>query len=148
MLRRPFGTFPSPWREMEHLRREMDRLFTEVPAWAGWDVTPSYPAMNVWTNQEGAMVTAELPGVHAEDIDITVRENVLTISGTRELGEPEEGVTYHRRERGVGQFTRSLQLPFNIEASHVEASFENGVLKIALPRTEAEKPKKIAVKTA
>ena len=101
--------------------------------------------MNVWTNEEGAVVTAELPGVAPEDIDISVINETLTVTGARQPEEV-EGATYHRRERSQGKFTRSFELPFRIESDQVEASFENGVLHIALPRAEADKPKKITVK--
>jgi HSP20 family protein len=109
---------------------------------------PSYPAMNVWSNEEGAIVTAELPGLAAEDIDISVEDNVLTLSGERESLEAGEDVTYHRQERGYGSFTRSLRLPYEVETEQVEAAFENGVLRITLPRSEADKPRKITIKSA
>ena len=156
MLYRPFEGFYTPrrgstwptgsgWREMERLRREMDSLFTDYPSRPGWTAAPAYPAMNVWTNEEGAVVTAELPGVAPEDIEISVVNETLTVTGTRQPEEV-EGATYHRRERSQGRFTRSFQLPFRIEGDKVEASFERGVLHIHLPRAEADKPKKIAVK--
>jgi HSP20 family protein len=135
----------SSWREMDRLRREMDRLFTDWPARSGWGGAPAYPAMNVWTNEEGAVVTAELPGVAPEDIDISVVNETLTVTGTRHADEA-EGATYHRRERSQGKFTRSFQLPFRIENDHVDAQFERGVLHITLPRAEADKPKRIEVK--
>jgi HSP20 family protein len=149
MLYRPFDSFFGPrrgsqWRELERLRREMDRLSADWPR-AGWGAAAAYPAMNVWTNEDGAVVTAELPGVAPEDIDISVVNETLTVTGTRQRDEV-EGATYHRRERSQGRFTRSFQLPFRIESDQVEASFERGVLHINLPRAEADKPKKIAVK--
>jgi HSP20 family protein len=145
MLRRPFGSFTSSWREMERLRREMNRLFADVRP--GLAAAPCYPAMNVWTNQDGAIVTAELPGFTPEDIDISVVNDTLTLSGNRSPEELEEGETYHRRERSCGRFSRAFQLPFAVETGEVEATFEKGVLKVTLPRAEADKPKKITVKT-
>jgi HSP20 family protein len=91
------------------------------------------------------MVTAELPGVTVEDINISVTGDTLTLTGTRQRAEMAEGNTYHRQERGYGQFSRSLQLPFRIDANGVEATFRNGVLSITLPRAEEDKPKKINV---
>ncbi len=148
MLMRPFDPFYSfsPWREMERLRREMNRLFATVTP-AQFGVAPAYPAMNVWTNEEGAIVTAELPGVQTEDIDISVEGDTLTLRGDRQPDEVGEDITYHRRERGYGRFVRTLRLPFNVEPDKVEAIFKNGVLRISLPRAEAEKPRKITVKT-
>ena len=89
--------------------------------------------------------TAELPGFDPEGLDISVVNDTLTLSGNR-CADDVEGATYHRRERRCGKFTRSFQLPFLVEGTDVEATFEQGVLKIELPRAEADKPKKIAVK--
>jgi len=147
MLMRPYVGWVSPWREMERLRREMNRLFSEWPRSSQWTAAPSYPAMNAWTNDNSAIVTAELPGVRPEDIDITVEEDMLTLRGSRQPEEVGEGVTFHRRERRFGSFTRTFRLPFDVDADKVEARFQNGVLSITLPRAEADKPKKIAVKT-
>jgi HSP20 family protein len=104
--------------------------------------------MNIWTNEDGATITAELPGLSPEDIDISVVGNALTLSGSRKPEELNDGDKYHRRERNYGQFSRSFELPFQIEANQVEAKFEKGVLHIFAPRAEADKPKKITVKSA
>ena len=147
MLRYPVWNTQTMAREMERLQREMNHLFAGLPG----SVTrpaPTYPAMNVWTNDEGVIITAELPGCNPDNIDISVVGNTLSVSGSRPEEEVPEGTTYHRRERGCGQFTRSFQLPFAVEAGGTEATFENGVLHIALPRAEADKPKKITVKMA
>lgn len=150
MLRQSFGrqSLGNPWREIERMQREMDRLFTGFYGSPRFQTAPSFPAMNVWTNQEGAVITAELPGVNPEDIDISVVGETLTLTGSRQPEELKEGEKYHRRERGYGKFTRTFQLPFPVEATKVEAIFEKGVLHISLPRAEADKPKKISVKTA
>ena len=148
MLRRPFGRYGymSPWREMDRLQREMNRLFSDVSTRSR--VAPSFPAMNVWTNQEGAVVTAELPGVNPDNIDIAVVGDTLTLNGERQPEELHEGEKYHRQERGFGKFTRTFQLPFQVESDKVEANFEKGILYISLPRAEADKPRKITVKSA
>jgi len=104
--------------------------------------------MNVWTSENGLIVTAEIPGVQIGDIEISVMNETLTVSGQRTPDEVGEGVRYHRRERGYGRFTRSLQLPYPVEAENVEATFRNGVLHITLPRAEEDKPRKITVKGA
>jgi HSP20 family protein len=125
----------------------MNRLFEDY--YPGRTRTATgYPALNVWTNQDGLTVTAEVPGVPPEDIDINVVGDTLTLSGTRKPDELQEGARYHRQERGYGGFTRSIQLPFPVDVAKVEATFKNGVLSVALPRAEADKPRKIAVKTA
>lgn len=150
MLRRPFSRFGfvSPWREMERLQREMNRLFSDTFSTVGVRTAPGFPAMNAWTNDEGVVVTAELPGVKPEDIDISVVGDTLTLSGSRQPEKLEDGEKYHRQERHYGRFTRTFQLPFQVEADAVEAIFEKGVLHISMPRAEVDKPRKIAVKAA
>ena len=138
MLMRPFGRTASMWREMERLASGRSRC-------PGLSAAPCYPAMNVWTNEDGAVVTAELPGMDPETIDISVQNDTLTVRGRRERDEVQEGETFHRRERGCGGFTRSFQLPFQVASSQVEASYTKGVLSIVLPRAEVDKPKKIAI---
>jgi HSP20 family protein len=144
MLMRPYAGWMSTRREMDRLRREMNRLFSDWPAWAQGSTAPGYPSMNVWTDEDSAIVTAELPGVDREKIDISVEEDTLTVRGERQPDET-EGATYHRRERRYGTFVRTFRLPFRVEANKVEATFTNGVLRIVLPRAEEEKPKKISV---
>ena len=104
--------------------------------------------MNIWTNEDGAVVEAKLPGVSPEDIDISVEGQTVTIAGSRAQEALEDDERYLRRERRFGNFSRSFELPFSIEASQVEATFKNGILNITLPQAEADKPKKIAVKSA
>lgn len=150
MFRQPFARRSSanPWQEIDRMQREMDRLFSSFYSTPRYQAAPSFPAINVWTNQEGAAITAELPGVNPEDIDISVVGETLTLTGSRQAEELQEGEKYHRRERGHGKFTRTFQLPFPVEGDKVEAVFDKGILHVSLPRAEADKPKKIAVKTA
>ena len=151
MLFRPVRRYAarSPWAEMERVHRDVNRLYYDRFSQAGGRVGPaSYPVMNIWSNEDGVVVTAELPGVDAEDIDISVVGDTLTLSGSRPADELEDGETYHRRERSFGEFNRSFQLPFRIEADQIEATFEKGVLHMSVPRSEADKPKKIDVKSA
>lgn len=143
MLWRNFGDGNrSLWREMDRLRREMDRILqstTRVSA-------PGFPALNVWSSADGVVVTAEIPGITPDNLDISITGDTLTLSGERRREETGENVRYHRRERGFGRFTRSLQLPHRVETGQVAATFDKGVLRIDLPRAEADKPKKIQVK--
>lgn len=145
MLMRPYAGWTSPWRDMERLRREMNRLFSDWPTQGTWSAAPSYPAMNVWADQDSAVVTAELPGILLENLDISVEDDILTLRGNRQP-DPVENVTYHRRERRHGNFMRTLRLPFRVAADKVDATFSKGVLKVTLPRAEEDKPKKIAVR--
>ena len=142
MVRRLYTTY-SPWREMRRMQRQMDRLVNRMGT--GLAAAPSYPAMNVWLNEDGAIVTAELPGFDPDNLEISVVNDTLTLAGNR-CADDVQDATYHRRERRCGSFTRSFQLPFLVEGTEVEASFEQGVLKIQVPRAEADKPKKISVK--
>jgi HSP20 family protein len=132
---------------MDKLQREMNRLFSDFYP-RRIRTAPSYPAVNIWSDEENAFVTAEMPGIKSEDININIVDDTLTLSGNREPEKFDEGRRYHRRERGFGKFTRAIQLPFNVDVNHVEAVFDNGVLQISLPRAEADKPRKITVKTS
>ena len=138
---------PSVWREMDRMQREMNRLFDNY-SHTRQRRASGYPAMNVWTNEEGLMLTAEVPGVDPQDIDINVVGETLTMSGVRNAEELDEGVHYHRQERGYGNFTRSVQLPFPVDIDAVEATFKDGVLYVSMARAEADKPRKIVVKSA
>lgn len=137
---------PSVWHELNNLQREMNRILGDGPA--RFRAAASFPALNVLASDKGLLVTAELPGVKAEDIDISVLNERLTLSGSRPADEVEEGAHYHRRERNFGQFTRTVQLPFPVDPDQVNATFTDGVLSISLPQSEDSKPKKIAVKSA
>lgn len=144
-----------PWREirrmereMERMEREMDRLFETFFPRRRRFFEVEFPPMNVWTNNEGAVVTVELPGVNPEQIEVSVVGDTLTLRGKRVAEDLPEGARYQRRERFQGEFARSLQLPFTIDADHVEAQYENGILTITLPRAEADKPKRITVQAA
>jgi HSP20 family protein len=139
----PFGAL---WGDMDRFRREMDRLFGRHGIAEAPEFTPTYLPVNVWEDEEKLYVEAELPGLKLEDLTIEITEgNVLTIQGERKPAEAPKGV-WHRQERGFGKFARALELPYPVEAAKVEAKFENGVLFVALPRAEAAKPRRIAVK--
>ena len=133
----------SPWREMRRLRNEMDRLFTEFDA----PRASAFPPVNVWTGEQGVVVTAELPGVDPEKLEIDARRETLTIRGERVRPDNEEGRAWHRRERRAGSFARTIELPYRIDSDSVDASCRDGVLRITLTRPEEEKPRRIEVRT-
>jgi HSP20 family protein len=137
---------PSIWQEMDQLQREMNRLFDATSKGRVFN-SPTYPAINIWTSGDGQMISAEMPGIRPEDISIDVTGDALSISGERKPDELVKEARYHRRERAYGSFSRTIQLPFMVDTNKVEASFKNGVLLIFLPRAEADKPKKIAIKS-
>ena len=132
------------WEEMDKLQRRMNRLLEGGGAGPRFSA-PTYPAVNVWVNEEGQLITAEMPGLTPDDIDIDVTADALSISGERRPEEAGKDANYHRQERNTGSFSRTIQLPFMVDPEGVQASFQNGVLRINLPRAEADKPKRIAV---
>ncbi len=107
-----------------------------------------YPPVNFWQGADSAAVTAEIPGVATEDIEISIKNNVLTISGERKAPEVEESTTWLLRESASGRFSRIVQLPFRVDRDRVEARCENGVLQIELHRPEEDKPRRIEIKSA
>lgn len=131
-------------REMNRMRHEMDKLFRQVSAPA-FSVPGGYPALNTWADKDKMIVTAELPGVNQDDIDISIEGDTLTISGERKATELPEAAVYHRQERGCGKFTRVITLPYQIDPDKVSAAMQNGVLEINLERAEADKPRRIKV---
>lgn len=102
------------------------------------------PAFNIWASEEGAVMTSEIPGVDLESLEISVAGRDVSIKGTR-VEESAENEKVVRRERGKGTFERSFQLPFQIDSSKVEATLNNGVLEVSLPRAENDKPHKITI---
>lgn len=137
---------PNMWQEMERLQREMNRMF-RLSDGVRLHPAPSFPAMNIWANEEGQIITAEIPGVEPDELEVAVTGDVLTLSGCRKPEEIGDEKTFHRRERGCGNFKRSIQLPYPVQGDKIEATFRNGVLKITLPRAEQDKPRKITVKS-
>lgn len=131
----------DPFALMQSMLGEFDRV---APARGH----PVFPAVNVWQGDEVVAVTAELPGIDPADIDISIKDNVLTLSGERRAPEVPEGARWHRNERGYGKFSRTVRLPFAASDDKVEARMVNGVLRIVVGRPEADKPKKIEIKAA
>jgi len=138
---------PSAWRELERVQQQMNRIMSDP--WMNRFETPTtFPPMNVYSNKDGIMVTAEVPGLSAEDIEISVVGETLTISGSRNPVTVGDEFSYHRQERTSGEFTRTVELPHTVDPEKVDARMSNGILNIFMPRVEADKPRKITVKTA
>jgi HSP20 family protein len=128
---------------MSRLHDEMDRLFGNV---AQRPVSPtSYPALNLWEDDERYGVEAELPGMELADLEIYVQGHQLSIKGERKPPQVEEA-NWLRRERGYGVFTRVIELPGSVNGEGVNAEFKHGVLTITLPKREDAKPRRIAVR--
>lgn len=134
-----FGRFWDPWREFERMSRALSRM----PSAQEYD----FPLVNLWVSGDKATVITELPGVNPDDIDINVVDGALVLKGTRESEPLTDEETYHRKERRQGTFSKSIELPFRVEADKVKAGYKKGILTIELPRAEADKPKKISITT-
>jgi HSP20 family protein len=138
--------FSPVWNQLHQFQDEMNRLFDR---WNGGTpvFSPSgFPALNVWEDGESIFVEAELPGLDLKDLEIYVSGgNQLTIKGERKPCGPENGA-WHRQERVFGAFSRTLALPFAVDAEKVEARLENGVLHLQLTKHESARPRKIPVK--
>ncbi|PPB81490.1 HSP20 family protein [Albidovulum inexpectatum] len=140
-----YPSFPrrsDPFDLMQAMLRDMDDLFGLRAE------TATFPAVNVWQGDEAIAITAEIPGVDIADLDISVKDNVLTISGERKPPELPEGARWHRSERSYGRFARSIRLPFAASDDRVEARLTNGVLRIVVARPEEDKPRRIEIKAA
>ena len=106
----------------------------------------TYPALNVSSTEEEAVVVADLPGFEPADVELSVEGTTLRLRGTRARDASEKGATYYRRERWSGSFERGVRLPFEVESGKIEAAFSKGELTITLPRAESDRPQKIEVK--
>ncbi|HUF86038.1 MAG TPA: Hsp20/alpha crystallin family protein [Thermohalobaculum sp.] len=145
--RDPF--FRDPFAALRRLHDEIDRGFAPLTTGSAPGHAPAgFPAVNMWQGEHSIALTAELPGFKAEDIDISVKDDTLTISGQRSSPEVGEKAVWHLRERPFGRFARSIGLPFRVDAEKVNARFVNGVLEIELSRPEEDRPRRIEVKSA
>jgi HSP20 family protein len=104
------------------------------------------PALDISERKDAYVVTVEVPGVKADDLDITLEDGLLTIRGERRFTQETSEQQFHRVERRYGSFRRSITLPSQVQADHIEASFEDGVLEVVVPKAEEAKPKKISVR--
>jgi HSP20 family protein len=141
----------DPIREVASMRNQMDRLMADVfNAPAAWqnDEYAGYMrlALDVSENDESYTVHASVPGMNADDLDISFTENTLTIKGESKDERVDENEKWHLRERRFGSFMRSISLPTMVNAYAIEAHFENGVLTLTLPKAEEVKPRRISIK--
>jgi HSP20 family protein len=148
----------------EELRDEFDRLWTSLtaaPPLHGWGVQPAdsvFPAVNVRETADAVIVEAELPGLDAGDVEITVSGDELMLKGSRPQpcgtsaggngDAQQERITWHRRERGTGAFERRLTLPVAVDAARVEARLVDGVLTVTCQKAAECQPRKVEVRTA
>jgi HSP20 family protein len=148
---------------LEELRDEFDRLWTSLttaPPLHGWGVRPEgvFPAVNVRETADVVSVEAELPGLDAGDVEISVTGEELLLRGSRPQAEAgpagngeaaeAEKVVWHRRERGIGSFERRIPLPVAVDPAGVEARLIDGVLSITCPKAAEAKPRRVEVRSA
>jgi HSP20 family protein len=144
----------DPFNELTNLQDRFNQLLNQPfgsfrgfnPASEQSLTAPNFvPAVNVFEDEHTIKIEAELPGIDEKDIDISLENNVLTLSGERKLENEEKKENFHRIERSYGRFTRSFTLPPTVETENVNAEFNNGVLNITLNKKEQAKPKQIKI---
>jgi len=132
------------WEPFRELARAFDDPFFRT---AFGDASNRWcPAVDVAENDKELLVSADLPGIDPKQVEITVQENILTLSGERKAESESKDGSYHRIERSYGSFTRSFVLPSTVDETKVSAEYKDGVLRIHLPKREEAKPRKINVK--
>ncbi|MCD6291668.1 MAG: Hsp20/alpha crystallin family protein [Anaerolineae bacterium] len=140
----------DPFRDFMSLRNAVDRLFEDafvmpshlLAPTTGWTL-----ALDLAEDENGFVVKAAIPGVKPEDLDVSLTDDVLTIRGEIKADEEIKEDQYHLRERRYGTFARSVRLPAPVDAEHVEATYENGILTLRIPKAEQVRPKKITIQT-
>ena len=142
----------DPFRELRSLQDEMNRLFSSSfsrgNAGEGDQIMRGAwnPSVDIFENQNQIVLEAELPGMNAEDVNISIENNVLTLHGERRFEKKDEGDNFHRVERSYGSFTRSFTLPPTVSSENANAEFNNGVLRLTLAKREEAKPRRIEIK--
>jgi HSP20 family protein len=141
-------TFDSPFADFDQLRREMLRLLdTSSGDTSGALGTGVFPPMNVTQDDDNYYVRTEIPGIKPSDLTISAIRNRLSISGRREIPTEQDRVSYHRKERAEGSFSRTVTLPADVDSERIDARYADGVLALTLPKAEEAKPRQITVKT-
>jgi HSP20 family protein len=133
----------NPLLDMQRAQADLNRMFGTMRFYP----PPELPLLNLWTNPDGAIIKAEVPGVSADDLEISIRRDTVTLRGTRK-GEPTEDAVVLRQERVTGPFARNIVLPFRVDADKASAKFERGVVTLTLPRPEEDKPHRISIARA
>ena len=138
-----------PFRELERMRREMDRLwgsfFEERPRRKAEEIGEWLPSLDVSETKNDLVVKAEIPGIDPKDIDISLTNDLLIIKGEKKQEKEKKEENYHLIERSYGAFTRSIRLPKEVQSDKIIASYKNGILKVTLPKSEEAKKKEIKI---
>jgi len=133
-------------RDLVTIQDEINRMFEDLAGRPeGDEGMRLIPAADIMEDKDTFTVVAELPGMKKEDVKVTLQNNVLTISGEKRKETEQKEKTFHRMERSYGSFYRTFELPAMVDATKIQADFKDGVLKISLPKSEAAKPKEIAI---
>jgi HSP20 family protein len=142
----PWSSEPSP--DVGELRRRMDQLFDRF---AGASPVTSragvFPPVNLYESGDSYVLTAELPGLRNEEIDVSIERDRVTLHGERRIDYPKDA-SLHRVERRAGAFRRTVQLPLEVEGEKVDAIYRNGVLTLRIPKAPEHQPRRIAVKAS
>jgi HSP20 family protein len=133
------------WDPFRDFQREVGRLFETFEPLTSWRVARPFPPLNLYDSGEAYVLTAQLPGVGPEDLDLSITGETLTLKGERKRPEGVSEESYRRQERQFGRWARTVTLPDRVEADKVAASFRNGILTVTLPKSEAAKPRQINV---
>lgn len=137
----------DPFQEMMNLRRTVDRLFDNASPDHDWAQSNTWGlAVDVVENKDDFIVKASVPGIKPEELDISYSDDILTIKGEIKSDAETKDNQYHLRERCYGSFTRSISLPVKIKGDAIEASYQDGVVTLRLPKADEVKPKRIAIK--
>jgi len=142
----PWYNFNENLLDMYRSGRRYNNLLSDIFSPEKESVSSKYPRISMVENGENITLYSELPGFKKEEIKITVKDDILTLSGKRTLPDTSEKVTWLRHERFHGDFSRSFMLPFELESNGIKAEFKDGILSIELPKREEVKPKEIIVK--
>src|SRR5512146_2109767 len=138
----------DPFRELNSLQREMNRLFQDFSTRGGESeltTTSFVPPVDVYEDEHQITLKLEVPGIEQKDLDIRVENNTLTVRGERKFEKEEKEENYRRIERQYGSFTRSFALPNTVDTDSIKADYDKGVLKISLAKKAEAKPKQIKV---
>lgn len=133
------------WDPLHDLEREVDRLLATVLSFQGVRFGRQFPPVNVYESETEFLLTAELPGVRPDDLELSVANGILTIKGKRTGPEGIPDDRFRRQERPRGSWQRAITLPESVEEDQLAAEFMNGILKIRLPRTPVVRPRQIKV---
>ena len=140
----------TPRGNLQSFQDEMNRMFDQffrggTGEEAGWGVRTWAPPVDIYETDDALILKAELPGVSKDDVSIEIHQNTLILRGQRKHEAEVKEDNYHRVERAYGTFQRSFMLPTLVDQEHVQATYHDGVLELRLPKSEAAKPKRIAI---